>query len=124
MVQSYRDLIVWKKAMDFATSVYKATQDWPREESYGLTNQVRRAVASIPANIAEGQGRESDKDFLRFLVIAKGSLHEAETHLLLSERLEYQDAQMLSPLMQQAAEVGRLLNGLIKTLRARSNPNH
>ena len=74
--QSYRDLTAWQRAMDFAEGVYVATRAWPREELYGLIGQVRRAAASIPSNIAEGLGRESDRDFLRFLAIAKGSLHE------------------------------------------------
>ena len=117
--QSYRELTAWQRAMDLAESVYVATRTWPREELYGLTGQVRRAAASIPPNIAEGQGRESDKDFLRFLAIAKGSLHETETQLLLGERLDYHHQEENRALLQQSAEVGRLVNGLMKSLRTR-----
>lgn len=110
--------------MDFAESVYVATRVWPREELYGLTGQVRRAAASIPSNIAEGQGRESDKDFLRFLAIAKGSLHETETQLMLVERLDYHHQETTRALLQQSAEVGRLVNGLMKSLRTRIARSH
>jgi len=122
--QSYRELTAWQRAMDFAESVYVATRVWPRGELYGLTGQVRRAAASIPSNIAEGQGRESDKDFLRFLAIAKGSLHETETQLMLVERLDYHHQETTRALLQQSAEVGRLVNGLMKSLRTRIARNH
>jgi len=122
--RSYRELTAWQRAMDFAENVYVITRTWPREELYGLTGQLRRAAASVPSNIAEGQGRESDKDFLRFLAIAKGSLHEAETQIMLGERLDYHRTETTHALLQQSAEVGRLLNGLMKSLRTRIARSH
>ena len=98
------------------------TQRWPKEEIYGLTNQVRRAAVSVPANIAEGQGRRSSRDFIRFLSIATGSLHEVETHLLIAERLHYLDQQSLTSLLKLSAETGRIINGLLRSLHA--EPDH
>ena len=116
--QNYRDLVAWQKAMDLVVDIYRATEHWPGHEQYALTSQVHRAAISIPANIAEGQGRTSAKEFLHYLSIAHGSLREVETYVLLGERLEYLDTAKSSALMDLAAEVGRLLNGLRKHLRA------
>ncbi len=116
-VRSYRELTAWQKAMDLAVSVYAATQGWPKEEAYGLTAQVRRAVVSIPSNVAEGQGRYSPKEFARFLLIAHGSLCELETQILLARRLAYLDEPIEQSLLLQSAEVGRLLQGLIRSMR-------
>ena len=121
---NYRDLIAWKKGIAFVLAVYAATRPWPKEEQYGLTNQVRRAAVSVPSNIAEGQGRASDNEFHRFLGIALGSLCEVETQLAIGHELGYVDKQTLSRLDQQAAEVGRLINGLMRSLRPQSpSPN-
>jgi four helix bundle protein len=130
--QTYRDLTVWQKAIDLVESLYRTTQGWPKEELYGLTNQAapvrstpalragggRRAAVSVPANVAEGQGRHSPKEFLHYLSIAEGSLHEVETHLLISYRLRYIDETSCDALMDQTAGVGRLLHGLVRHLRA------
>jgi four helix bundle protein len=78
-VRNYKDLVAWQKSMDLVASVYKITKEFPKEEVYGLTSQIRRAVVSIPSNIAEGDGRESKKEFSQFLSIAYGSLREVET---------------------------------------------
>ena len=115
-VKGYRELIVWQKAMDLAETVYRLTSGFPREEIYGLTRQVRRSAVSVPSNVAEGQGRRSTPDFLHFLSIARGSLCEMETQVLLAERLGYVNPQDGSRLLDQAAEVGRLINGLSKAL--------
>jgi four helix bundle protein len=115
--QGFRGLIAWQKAMDLVESVYRATQHWPSEETYGLTNQVRRAAVSVPANIAEGQGRNSRQEFARFLAIARGSLCEVETHLLIAQRLTYLNEQNTDVLIGQATEVGRLLHGLRQSLQ-------
>src|SRR5436305_31385 len=115
--QNYRDLVVWQRAMDLAESVHRETRMWPKEELYGLTSQVRRSAASVPANIAEGQGRTGKKEFLHFLSVAHGSLRETETHLMLALRLDYCAEAIFTPIMNQAAEVGRLLNGLMRRLR-------
>jgi four helix bundle protein len=88
-VQNYRELIVWQKAMDLVTEVYCLTRLFPREELYGLTNQIRRAVVSIPSNIAEGQARKSTAEFRNFLSIAQGSRAEVDTQILIAIRLQY-----------------------------------
>jgi four helix bundle protein len=118
-VQHYRELIAWQKAMDFAEAVYSATRAFPREEQFGLTNQVRRAVVSVASNIAEGQGRGSTPDFVRFLNISTGSLQEAETQLLLAERFEYLNSTTTLGLLDISAEVGRINFGLIRSLTDR-----
>jgi four helix bundle protein len=98
-------------------SVYRASQTWPREELYGLTNQVRRAAVSIPANIAEGHGRRGATEMVHFLSMADGSLKEVETHLLIGQRLGYSDQPTTERLLAQCAEVGRILGGLMKSMR-------
>jgi four helix bundle protein len=122
-VRNYRDLVVWQKAMDLVESVYRATQGWPSSEQYGLTNQVRRAAVSIPANVAEGQGRSGAREFLHHLSVANGSLREVETHLLIAGRLSYLDHPTRDTLLQQTAEVGRLLLGLMRRLRSPMEPS-
>ncbi|MGH9933345.1 MAG: four helix bundle protein [Pyrinomonadaceae bacterium] len=114
-VKTYQELIVWQKAMDLAEAVYKASRSFPREEIYGLTSQLRRAAVSIPANITEGQGRRTTPDFLRHLSIADGSLLEPETQILIVTRLGYLAQGMCHDFMNMAAEVGRLLNGLMSS---------
>jgi four helix bundle protein len=115
-IRSYRDLAAWQRAMDLVEGVYAVTRRWPREETYGLTNQVRRAVVSVPANIAEGQGRRNPREFNRFLKIATGSLFEVETHLLIARRLGYLDAAAVRPLLALSDETGRIISGLINSL--------
>src|SRR5215210_6866041 len=102
-VQSYRDLIAWQRGVDLVEGIYRATQSWPREETYSLTDQVRRATVSVPANIAEGHGRHSTKEFLQHLGIASGSLCEAETHLVIANRLQYVSPDDLEALLEQTA---------------------
>ena len=118
-VRNYRELIAWQKAMDLVEQVYQATKQFPREELYGLTSQLRRAVVSMPSNIAEGQGRSSTKEFQNFLSIAHGSLREVETQLLIAQRLDYLTNDQLTPLMELAAEVSRLTNGLLNSLASK-----
>ncbi|MEA3403666.1 MAG: four helix bundle protein [Armatimonadota bacterium] len=114
---SFRDLTVWQRAVDVAGDVYRLTETYPKRETYGLTSQMRRCAASIPANIAEGRGRHGDGDFLRFLYIAAGSLAELETFVELSRRLDYATNDELAPLERSVEEVGRMLQGLICTVR-------
>ncbi|MBO0723160.1 MAG: four helix bundle protein [Blastocatellia bacterium] len=114
--KNYKDLIAWQKAMDLVEMVYKVTGQFPKEELYGLTTQLRRAVISIPSNIAEGQGRNSTNDFKRFLLISHGSLREVETQILIAERLHYLDQAQIEPILSLASEVGRLINGLCNSL--------
>ena len=99
-IQSYKELEVWKKSMDLVEICYKITNDFPKEELYGLTNQIRRAAVSIPSNIAEGQSRWSTKEFLRFLSIAKGSLSELETQLIVAQRLNYISEDILNKVIE------------------------
>jgi four helix bundle protein len=115
-VKNYRDLIVWQKAMDLVTSVYQFTDSFPQREVFGLTNQVRRAAVSVPSNIAEGQGRNSIRDFRHFLSIARGSLQEVETQLELSRPLKYLGETNRISIMEQSSEVARLINGLSRAL--------
>ncbi len=117
-IKSYRDLVVWQKAMDLAEHAYQETRRFPKEELYGLTAQIRRCAVSIPSNIAEGQGMHSDRAFSRHLAIAHGSLCELETQLLLGGRLGYVQEPSLGSLMAAAAEVGRLVIGLNQAVKA------
>jgi four helix bundle protein len=102
--------------MDLVVVCYDATKTFPRDETYGLTSQIRRAASSIPANIAEGQGRRLAKEFQQFLAHARGSLLELDTHLELSLRLGYLNANQHSSLQASVDEVGRILNGLLRSL--------
>ena len=119
--QNYRDLIAWQKAMDLVDLVYQATKAFPREESYGLTNQLRRAAVSIPSNIAEGQGRRTDAQFLNFLSIAHGSLRELETQVMIARRQNYLQPHQEQNLLAGAAETARLRRGLMNSLERRQN---
>ena len=113
--RNYQDLIAWQKAMDFVEAVYLVTREFPADERYGLTSQLRRAAVSVPSNIAEGQGRGSDPELVRFLRVAHGSLRETETQLLIAQRLGYLDATGTGPLFALCGEIGRLIQGLIKS---------
>ncbi len=115
-IRNYTDLIAWQRAMALAESLYKATKEMPREETYGLTSQMRRAAVSIPSNIAEGQGRGRDGQFLHMLAISYGSLRELETQVMLASRLQLMNEAACQPLLEQCSEVGRLLNGLMKSV--------
>jgi four helix bundle protein len=110
------DLLVWQKSMDLVEWLYKATVDFPKEEIFGLRSQMRRAVIAIPSNIAEGQGRNSRREFPRFLSIAYGSLRELETQIQIAKRLRYLEAPDSQFLRTRCGEVGRLLNGLSNSL--------
>ena len=115
-VKSYRDLRVWQKGMDLAAEVYRLSRSWPKEELYGLTSQARRAATSVPANIAEGYGRQSSASYGQFLKVARGSLKELETHLLLAERVGLLPQGSCREPLKQADDLGRMLGGLIKAV--------
>jgi len=117
--KGYRDLIVWQKSMDLVTEVYSATKLLPRDEQYGLVNQLRRAVVSIPSNIAEGNSRNTTKEYVQFLNIALGSKAEVETQLEICLRLEYLGSEQIKNALALCEEVGKMLNSMIKKL----NPN-
>ena len=116
MAQNYRDLIAWQKAMDLVETVYSASSQFPADERYGLTSQLRRAVVSVPSNIAEGQGRRTRSEFVHFLSVAHGSLREVETQLLISIRLGYLNVETGEPVLALSEEVGRLVSGLARSL--------
>jgi four helix bundle protein len=118
--KNYRDLDVWREAMDFVVECYRVTRTFPKNEVYGLTSQLQRAAVSIPANIAEGQGRQHDKEFLQHLAIAYGSLAEVETHIQIARRLEYVDGERENQMLERAARIGRMLNGLRKSIEGKS----
>ena len=113
----YRDLKVWEKAMILTEEVYVLTKTFPREELYGLTSQMRRAAVSIPSNIAEGQGRGSDREFARFLEIAHGSLAELDTQLLLCMRLGYVNNTKVKEIQRRMEEIGKMIRALIRKFR-------
>jgi four helix bundle protein len=117
MGESYRELIAWQKAIRLVTEIYRATRQFPRDELYGLTSQLRRAAVSVPSNIAEGQARFSRKEFHHFLSQARGSLVEIETQLIIAQNLAYLPTQHSEPLLAQTAELGRILNGLIASIK-------
>ena len=114
--RDYRDLIAWRKAFDLAVSIHKETAMFPMDQRYGFTSQLRRAGVSIPSNIAEGKGR-NPKEFRRYLRIALGSVKEAETQILISDRLGYFRQGQAAVLLGSASEVSRLIHGLSRSLR-------
>ncbi len=107
-MHNLNELKIWNKAIDLCVDVYKATADFPADERYGLTSQLRRASVSVPSNIAEGAGRNSDKDFVRFLSIANGSAYEVQTQLVISNRLGLVDDKTVSPLLDQVVELQKM----------------
>lgn len=120
-IKSYQDLQVWQQAMDLAVECYKLTQRFPRAEIFGIVSQVRRSASSVPANIAEGHGREGRAHFVQFLRIAQGSLKELETHLLLSARVGFLQEKDSDPILRRCGDVGKMLRGLIRALEARTD---
>ena len=113
-MKGHRDLIAWQKAMALVLAIYRAIRSFPREELYGLTQQIRRAAVSVPSNLAEDHGRTSRKDFHRFISQARGSLVEVETQLEIARDLGYCDTKTAAELLDQASEVARLINGLLQ----------
>ena len=118
---NYTELEVWQRAMDLAVECHAASDRFPRRQMFGLTSQLCRSSSSIPANIAEGQGRLNDKEFRYHAGVARGSLMESETHLTLALRLGYLEEHTYDALISRSSEVGRLLNGLIRWLDGRIN---
>jgi four helix bundle protein len=114
---SYRDLIVWARAMDLVENCYKLSKRLPNSETYGLISQIRRAAVSVPANIAEGHGRRSLGEYVQHLSIANGSLKELETHLLITGRLNYLGQDEIVGALEACEEIGRMLSTLIQKLR-------
>jgi four helix bundle protein len=115
-IQSFRDLQIWQKSMELAVAVYRITQSFPREEMYGLTSQLRRCAISIPSNIAEGQGRSSEREFLHFLSIARGSDCELQTQLEIARRLRLADTQLLNDAESLSHETGKMIFAFMRAL--------
>ena len=119
-ISSYRDLIVWQRSMDLATACYQTTKMFPSGEAFGLTAQIPRAAASVPANIGEGYGRQSKGAYVQSLRVSQGSLKELETHVLLAHRVEMLDRKSSDDILAMSEEVGKLLRSLIRALQAKS----
>jgi four helix bundle protein len=118
-INSYQDLVAWQRSMDLAVSIYEATRGFPQSELYGITSQLRRSAASIAANIAEGYGRESTGSYIQFLKIARGSLKELETHVILSNRVKLMGESQAALLLKETTRIGIILNALIRSLQER-----
>jgi len=117
--RGFRGLKVWQLAMEIATEIYRLTASFPKHELYGLSSQLQRAAVSVPSNIAEGNKRESTKEYLHHISIAFGSLAEIETQLLLADKLEYANSQQIERLLILSDELGKMLSGLRRSLRAK-----
>ena len=116
-IRSYRDLVVWQRAMELVVAVYQLTRTFPSEEMFGLTSQLRRTAVSIPSNIAEGYGRTSTGEYKQFLGHARGALWELETQVLIAKQLNYLNGSEVQRLLDLAAETGRTLHGLLSSLK-------
>jgi four helix bundle protein len=115
-MKSHKDLDVWKRSIEFVTLIYKITKNFPKEEIYGLTNQIRRAAVSIPSNIAEGAARNHSKEFLQFLFISLGSISELETQIIISENLKYSQNSDSLILQNELTKLRKMIIGLIRYL--------
>ena len=117
-MRPHQKLDAWSKSVDLVVEIYRATERFPKEERYGLTSQIRRAAVSVPANIAEGAGRYSQKEFAHFLSNAQGSASELETELIIAHRLGYLSEALYLTLIADLGRIGRLITGLTKRIRA------
>ena len=118
-IDSYKDLRVWQMGVEVVQECYELTRKFPKEELFGMTSQIRRASVSVPANIAEGYGRDSRGEYVQFLRIAQGSLKELETHLIVAEKVQLAAAESTSPLQSKCDEIGKMLRALIRALQTR-----
>lgn len=116
-IESYQDLIVWQRAMDFVVFCYEISKSFPSSEQFGLTSQLRRSAVSIPSNIAEGYGRNSRGEYIQFLGVANGSLKESETQIIVASRLKYITSEQADEGLNRTSEIGKLLRGLIFSLK-------
>jgi four helix bundle protein len=121
-MKTFRDLLVWQKAMNLVTLIYQISKGFPKDELYGLTSHMRRTAVSIPANIAEGYGRKSTQDYLRFLRIAMSSNFELQTLLEIAFNLNYLSAASFNDLYEKSRELERMLSSLIAKIDRNSNP--
>lgn len=118
-MRPHEKLEVWSKAVDFVVLIYKATEQFPKDEKFGLTSQIRRAAVSVPANIAEGAARISTKEFIQFLSIAQGSASELDTEILIAHRLDYLTEAQHATLRKSLDTIGRMLTGLSQHLKSK-----
>ncbi len=116
-MKTHMDLDVWKKSMDFVENIYKVSSQFPKEEMYGLTSQIRRAAVSVPSNIAEGASRQGSKEFVQFLYISLGSLSEVETQIMLAKRLNF--VSNIDIILKEITTIKKMLNGLIRNVKSR-----
>lgn len=124
MSESYRDLRVWQRTMGLVIAIYEETRGFPKDELYGLVSQMRRAAVSVPSNIAEGKGRLTDRDRSHFFYQARGSLLELETQILIAQKLNFISEPVCKSLLDAAAESGRMLNSLIRSITPNSKLGH
>jgi four helix bundle protein len=120
-ISTYKDLIVWQKSIQLVTDIYALTKTFPSDERYGMVSQLNRAVISVPSNIAEGWGRELSKNYLQFLRVSQGSLMEVETMILISKNLGYINETNFKELNKKIEEVGKILQGLIKSVQQKTS---
>jgi four helix bundle protein len=120
-IESFKDLLIWQKGIELVNNIYKATKNFPKEELYCLTSQIRRAAISIPANIAEGWGRGTTKNYIQFLEISRGSLFELNTLIIISCNQEYLSKETCDEIENKINEIGRMLNALITKLENINN---
>ncbi len=116
MTKTHKDLEVWKQSISFVTDIYKITGNFPKEEIYGITSQIRRAAVSIPSNIAEGAGRNHDKEYLQFLSIALGSTSELETQIIISNNINYINTEQMNTILDKLNNIRKMIVGLKKSL--------
>ncbi|WP_270089172.1 four helix bundle protein [Sphingobacterium sp. SYP-B4668] len=119
-MKTHKDLDVWKKSIDLVTTIYELSKVFPKDEVYGLTNQIRRAAVSIPSNISEGAARQSKKEFIQFLYIALGSAMEVETQLIISKNLQYISEKKQIEILDELSCISKMINGLITYLKERN----
>jgi len=120
-MNNFEELSVWQKSVDFVAEVYKLVSDFPKVEKYGLTTQIKRSAISIPSNIAEGSGRNSDKEFLYFLSVATGSSYELHTQIILTQKLGLIDKEKTQNLISQLREIQKMIHGLQKYLQSKKS---
>ncbi len=118
-MSDYKELNVWKEAIDLVENIYKLIKTFPKEEAYALSDQIRRAVVSIPSNIAEGSNRNTDKEFIQFLYIALGSASEVETQLIIANRLRYLNN--IKSELEHITKIRKMINGLINSIKRKNN---
>ncbi len=118
-MSTFRNLLIWQKSMDLVTKIYNSTQKFPKEELFGLTSQIRRSATSIPSNIAEGYGRDSNKEYLRFLNISISSLFEMQTQIEIAKNINYINETDFNKIYEDSREIERMLTSFIKKIKER-----